>query len=93
MLQQDQPEDYVLATGSTHTVRRFVELAFDVVGLDYRNYVVQDPRYVRPADVDLLIGDPSKAHKQLGWKATTTFDDLVRIMVEAELKNLEHPVE
>lgn len=93
MLQQDQPEDYVLATGSTHTVRRFVELAFDVVGLDYRNYVVQDPRYMRPADVDLLVGDPSKAHKQLGWKATTTFDDLVRIMVEAELKNLEHSVE
>lgn len=86
MLQQDHPEDYVLATGQTHSVQRFVELAFEVVGLDYHNYVVQDPRLTRPADVDLLVGDPSKARQKLGWQATTLFEDLVRIMVEAELK-------
>ena len=86
MLQQDQPEDYILSTGRTHTVQRFVELAFEMVGLDYRDYVVQDPRFMRPADVDLLVGDPSKAKHQLGWQATTSFEDLVRIMVEAELK-------
>jgi GDPmannose 4,6-dehydratase len=86
MLQQDQPEDYILSTGRTHTVQRFVELAFEMVGLDYRDHVVQDPRFMRPADVDLLVGDPSKAKHQLGWQATTSFEDLVRIMVEAELK-------
>ena len=68
MLQQDQPEDFLLATGRTHTVGRFAELAFDAVGLDYRDYVVQDPRFIRPADVDLLVGDPGKArrHARLG---------------------------
>ncbi len=85
MLQQDQPEDYVLATGRTHTVERFVELAFETVGLDYRDYVVQDPRFMRPADVDLLIGDPSKAREKLGWEAETSFEELVNLMVEAEL--------
>jgi GDPmannose 4,6-dehydratase len=90
MLQQDTPEDYVLATGRTHTVRRFVELAFDAVGLDYRNYVVQDPRFMRPADVDLLVGDPSKAKRQLGWEAATTFEELVCKMVEAELAHPEN---
>jgi GDPmannose 4,6-dehydratase len=85
MLQQDTPEDYVIATGRTHTVRRFVELAFETVGLDFRDYVVQDPRYMRPADVDLLVGDPSKAKRQLGWEATTSFEQLVCQMVEAEL--------
>jgi GDPmannose 4,6-dehydratase len=86
MLQQDQPEDYVLATGRTHTVGRFAELAFAVVGLDYSDYVVQDPRFMRPADVDLLVGDPSKVKNQIGWEVTTSFEELVRIMVEAELK-------
>ncbi len=86
MLQQANPEDYVLATGRTHTVKRFVELAFEVTGLDYHDYLVQDPRYMRPADVDLLIGDPGKAKRQLGWTAKTTFEDLVCLMVEAELK-------
>jgi GDPmannose 4,6-dehydratase len=85
MLQSDQPEDYVLATGRTHTVERFAELAFETVGLNYRDFVAQDPRFVRPADVDLLVGDPSKARRQLGWQASTSFEDLVRIMVEAEL--------
>ncbi len=88
MLQQDNPEDYVIATGRTHTVRRFAELAFAAVGLNYQDYVVQDPRFVRPADVDLLIGDPGKARRQLGWEAKTSFEELVQIMVEAEL---EHP--
>ena len=86
MLQQDQPDDYVLATGKTHTVQRFVELAFGYVGLDYRNYLVQDPRFMRPAEVDLLVGDPSKARAAMGWSATTTFEELVSLMVEAELK-------
>ena len=80
MLQQDTPEDFVLATGRTHSVGRFAELAFQVVGLNYQDYVVQDPRYMRPADVDLLVGDSSKARQQLGW-AATTFEELVQIMV------------
>lgn len=87
MLQQDSPQDYVLATGRTHTVERFVQLAFEVVGLDYHDYVVQDPRFMRPADVDLLVGDPSKAKRELGWEAKTSFEELVRIMVEAELRS------
>ncbi len=87
MLQQDTPDDFVLATGRTHTVERFAQLAFDVVGLDYRQYIVQDSRYMRPADVDLLIGDPTKARDKLGWQATTSFEALVRIMVEAELES------
>ncbi len=86
MLQQDTPQDYVLATGRTHTVERFAQLAFEAVGLDYRDYVVQDPRFMRPADVDLLVGDPSKAKRELGWEAKTSFEDLVRIMVEAEMQ-------
>jgi GDPmannose 4,6-dehydratase len=86
MLQQSQPEDYVLATGRTHTVGRFAELAFEAVSLNYQEYVVQDPRFMRPADVDLLVGDPGKAFRQLGWQTTTTFEELVHIMVEAELK-------
>lgn len=84
MLQQDNPEDYVLATGRTHTVQQFVNLAFESVGLDYREYVVQDPRLMRPADVDLLVGDPTKANTNLGWRARTSFSELVNLMVEAE---------
>jgi GDPmannose 4,6-dehydratase len=89
MLQRDQPEDYLLATGRTHTVQRFVELAFQSVGLDYLMYVHQDPRFMRPADVDLLVGDPSKARLELGWQAETSFEDLVRIMVESELTSIQ----
>jgi GDPmannose 4,6-dehydratase len=87
MLQQDQPDDYVLATGKTNTVERFAELAFQTVDLDFRDYVVQDPRFMRPTDVDLLVGDPSKARDDLGWEATTSFGDLVRLMVEDEIVN------
>jgi len=89
MLQHDQPEDYLLATGRTHTVQRFVELAFESLGLEYKQFVVQDPRFMRPADVDLLVGDPSKAQAELGWQAETSFEDLVRIMVEAELEFIQ----
>lgn len=86
MLQQDSPGDFVLATGRTHTVQRFVELAFTMVDLNYQDYVVQDPQLMRPADVDHLIGDPRKAAKILGWEAKTSFEELVELMVRAELK-------
>jgi GDPmannose 4,6-dehydratase len=89
MLQQDQPDDYVLATGRTHTVRRFVELAFSCVGLDYQEYVKLDPAFMRPADVDLLVGDPAKAKAKLNWEARTSFEKLVEIMVQAELKLID----
>lgn len=88
MLQQDAPEDYVIATGRTHTVEHFARLAFEAVGLDYRDYVVQDQQFMRPADVDLLVGDPSRAREKMGWHARTDFEELVRIMVEAELEKL-----
>ena len=89
MLQQDEAEDFVLATGKTHSVEHFVKLAFDAVGLMWKDYVVQDPRFMRPAEVDLLVGDYSKAKKKLGWEAETSFEELVQLMVEAELKALE----
>ena len=89
MLQQDQPEDYVVSTGETYSVRHFCELAFSHVDLDYRNYVVMDERFMRPAEVDLLIGDPSKAHVQLGWQRETSFEQLVTMMVEADVKALK----
>ena len=89
MLQQERPDDYVVATGETHAVREFCELAFGHVGLNYRDYVVMDERFMRPAEVDLLIGDPAKARAQLGWQPKTTFPDLVRSMVDADLKLLK----
>lgn len=88
MLQQSQPDDYVLATGRTHTVQRFCELAFGNVGLDYRDYVVTDEKFLRPAEVDLLVGDATKAHNVLGWQPETSFEQLVAIMVESELQAL-----
>ena len=84
MLQQDAPEDFILSTGRTQSVERFAELAFESVGLDFRDYFVQDPRFMRPAEVDELVGDPTKAKELMGWEAETTFEELVRIMVEAE---------
>ena len=84
MLQQGQPGDYVLATGETHSVREWVEKSFAVAGLDYKDFVVIDPKFVRPAEVDLLIGDPRKAERKLEWKPTVTFDELVNIMVKAD---------
>jgi len=84
MLQQDQGDDYVVATGETHSVREFLEVAFACANLDWNQYVKIDPRYYRPAEVDLLIGDASKARKILGWQAKTPFAELVRIMVKAD---------
>jgi GDPmannose 4,6-dehydratase len=88
MLQQSEPDDYVVATGETHSVREFVELAFSYVGLDYRNYVVSDPLLFRPAEVHLLLGDCTKARTKLGWNARTSFAELVREMVEADCRLL-----
>jgi len=89
MLQQDEPDDYVLATNETHTVREFCEVAFSHVGLDWEKYVKHETRYERPAEVDLLIGDPAKAKAKLGWEPTTKFAGLVKIMVDADLELAE----
>jgi GDPmannose 4,6-dehydratase len=86
MLQQDQPEDYVISTGRTHTVEKLCEVAFASVGLDWRDHVVQDERYYRPAEVDLLVGDAEKARGQLGWKPSVTFEEMIQRMVEADLQ-------
>ncbi|MFN2384811.1 MAG: GDP-mannose 4,6-dehydratase [Thermoanaerobaculia bacterium] len=86
MLQQDEPRDYVIGTGETHTVQEFVELAFAHVGLDWRQYVVIDPRLVRPAEVDLLISNPRRAREQLGWTPKVSFRELVRMMVDADVE-------
>lgn len=88
MMQQEKPDDYVIATGQTFSVREFVDLAFSHVGLDYKKYVVEDPKFFRPAEVDLLIGDPAKAKKVLGWEPKMKFEQLVRTMVDADLKHL-----
>ncbi|MCC5847860.1 MAG: GDP-mannose 4,6-dehydratase [Verrucomicrobia bacterium] len=85
MLQQDQPDDYVIATHETHSVKEFVQETFALLDLDWEKYVEHDTRYERPTEVDLLIGDPSKAKRQLGWEPSVTFQDLVRIMVESDL--------
>ena len=89
MLQQDQPEDYVIATGAAHSVRDLVEAAFGHVGLDWNKYVGVDPQFIRPAEVDLLIGDPSKARKELGWEPGVDFKTLVAMMVDADLARLK----
>lgn len=89
MLQQDRPDDYVLATGETHTIREFCEEAFGQVGLDYGDYVVVDPRYFRPSEVDLLIGDPSKAKRVLNWEPKVKFKELVKIMMDADMELAE----
>ena len=89
MLQQPKPDDYVIATGETHTVKRLVELAFRAAGLDWQKYVVTDPALVRPAEVDLLIGDPAKAKAKLGWKPEVSFEQLVERMVKADLARLQ----
>jgi GDPmannose 4,6-dehydratase len=86
MLQQDEPDDYVIATGEAHSVREFVEKAFGCVNLNWEDHVQIDPRYYRPAEIDVLIGDSRKAREQLGWKPTVTFDELVKLMVDADLE-------
>jgi GDPmannose 4,6-dehydratase len=85
MLQQDKPDDYVVATGETHSIREFLELAFKHADLEWERFVEIDPKYYRPAEVDVLIGDASKAGRQLGWKPKTTFTELVRIMTDADI--------
>ena len=86
MLQQDTADDFVIGTGETHTVREFVEIAFNHVGLDHQKYVVVDPKFYRPAEVDLLLGNPTKAMKTLGWKPDVSFNQLVTMMVDADMK-------
>jgi GDPmannose 4,6-dehydratase len=88
MLQQAEPRDYVVGTGETHSVRELVELAFGHLGLDYRQYVVSDPRFHRPAEVDLLLADPTKARTELGWKPKVSFPELVAMMVNADMTRL-----
>ncbi|HEU4588033.1 MAG TPA: GDP-mannose 4,6-dehydratase [Gemmatimonadales bacterium] len=88
MLQQPTPQDYVIGTGVAHSVRDLVEVAFAHVGLDWRKYVVVDPKFIRPAEVDLLLADPSKARKELGWNPTVSFEQLVGMMVDADLRRL-----
>ncbi|MEZ4636229.1 MAG: GDP-mannose 4,6-dehydratase [Caldilineaceae bacterium] len=92
MLQQDAPDDYVVATGETHSVEEFVQEAFGHVDLDWREYVIQDPRFYRPAEVDLLVGDPSKAGEKLGWEPSVSFKELVRIMVDADVKEWQRRI-
>ncbi|MBE2194745.1 MAG: GDP-mannose 4,6-dehydratase [Anaerolinea sp.] len=92
MLQQDEPDDYVVATGETHTVQKLVETAFGCLDLDWRQYVVQDPEFMRPAEVDLLIGDPTKAHQKLGWKPKVSFTQLIERMVNHDLTLLHNGV-
>jgi GDPmannose 4,6-dehydratase len=88
MLQQNEPHDFVIGTGVTHSVRDFCDLAFQRVGLDYRDYVVQDARFMRPADVDLLVADPAKAHQDLGWQPNLDLEGLIAMMVDADLKRV-----
>jgi len=88
MLQHDKPDNFVIGTGETHPVREFCELAFGYVGLNYQDYVVQDPRFYRPAEVDLLISNPAKANQELGWKPQVSFKQLVEMMVESDLQKL-----
>jgi GDPmannose 4,6-dehydratase len=89
MLQQGQPDDYVVGTGQTHSVRELCEAAFGHLGLDYQDFVKVDPRYIRPADVDLLVSDPAKAQRVLGWQPNVSFQHLVAMMVDADLKRLQ----
>jgi GDPmannose 4,6-dehydratase len=90
MLQQEKPEDFVIGTGKTHSVREFAELAFQSLGLNYEDHVVQDPRYLRPSEVDVLVSDPAKARKKLGWAPKVEFKELVEMMVESDLKRLQN---
>ncbi|MEK6221990.1 MAG: GDP-mannose 4,6-dehydratase [Chloroflexota bacterium] len=89
MLQQDTPDDFVIGTGETYSVREFCEIAFSYLDLDYQEYVVQDPKFYRPAEVDLLVSDPSKASKNLGWERKVGFKELVEMMVKADLERLQ----
>jgi GDPmannose 4,6-dehydratase len=89
MLQQEKPEDFVIGTGETHSVREFADLAFKSVGLNYKDYVVSDPLFLRPSEVDALVSDPAKARQKLGWEPKIKFQGLVEMMVETDLKRLK----
>lgn len=89
MLQQDEPDDYVVATGETHSVQELCEVAFGYLDLDWQKYVVCDPQFFRPAEVDLLVGDPSKAHAKLGWEPSISFEELIRLMIDADMQALQ----
>jgi GDPmannose 4,6-dehydratase len=89
MLQQDEPDDYVVGTGRTHSVRELCEVAFGYLDLDWQNHVVMDPRFLRPADVDFLVADAAKARTKLGWEPTVTFEELIQMMVDADLETLK----
>ncbi len=93
MLQREAPDDFVIGTGVTHSVREFCEIAFRYAGLDYKDFVIQDPRFYRPAEVDLLVADPSRANSELGWYPDVNFEGLVQMMVDADLKALRHQIE
>jgi GDPmannose 4,6-dehydratase len=88
MLQQDTPDDYVIATGETRTVKELVQVAFDRAGLDWEKYVKLDPAFIRPAEVDLLIGDPAKAKKHLGWTPKVSFEQMISMMVDSDIARL-----
>jgi GDPmannose 4,6-dehydratase len=90
MLQQDRPDDYVVGTGETHSVRELCEVAFGHLDLDWEQYVVVDPAFYRPAEVDLLVSDPAKARRTLGWKPKVSFEELIQMMVDADLDHLKH---
>jgi GDPmannose 4,6-dehydratase len=92
MLQQETPADYVLGTGETHSVRDFCQAAFECLGLDYERYVVQDARFYRPAEVDLLVADPTKARQNLKWKPDVQFQQLVKMMIEADIENVAREI-
>jgi GDPmannose 4,6-dehydratase len=93
MLQQDEPSDFVVSTNETHSVREFCELAFDRAGLNWKDHVIQDERFFRPAEVELLVGDSSRARSVLGWKPKTSFEELVRMMVDADLTQVRRRLE
>ncbi len=93
MLQHDLPKDFVIGTGETHSVRKFCELAFSHVGLDYKEYVVQDERFYRPAEVEMLVADPKKANEELGWYQKVGFEELIQLMVDADLKRLAQEID
>ena len=93
MLQQSTAEDFVIGTGQTHSVREFCELAFNYVGLDYQDYLVQDPKFYRPAEVDVLVSDPRKANRELGWQPRVGFEELIHMMVDADLKRLAREID
>jgi len=92
MLQQDKPDDYVISTGITHSVRDLVQIAFDYVNLNWKDYVIVDPKFVRPAEVELLLGDSTKALKKLGWAPETSFEELIKMMIEADLERIENDI-